>query len=340
VHDQKPDPLPLASEIVAGIPRPLAQVLQQALALDSDQRFVSVKAFWEALPTLPAHEGVVAPAFSTHAAEAFATSPIQEGVVEPASSLPVAEAITTSPIQEEVVAPAFSTQAEDEGRALLVRRVSPGKVLPERRKKTPRPWYKVHLLRGALLCALLFLLLSSGVWVWVTSSGHTIIPTIPTTRQGSTSTPSTPGKPQPTSQATILESPSAPGSYPSLSGVYNGNLQPVFPSPTSGTMIPFTLHIQHQDQMKVSGSFSAPSYKNGRFQNDTFIGVVTPSGQIQFTVIDASGSAALAFNGRITKSSSYPSPLGGDFHSCADVYGATCQASKGPLSGNWTVQQT
>jgi hypothetical protein len=100
------------------------------------------------------------------------------------------------------------------------------------------------------------------------------------------------------------------------------------------------LHIQHQEQQKISGSFTASAYKNGRFQDDRLTGIVTLSGQVQFTVMNASGSALLAFNGRLTKGPSSTSPSGGNFHSCADEYGAICQASKGPLSGYWVVQQT
>ena len=313
VHGQQPDPLPLASEIVPSIPRPLAQVLQQALALDPGKRFASVQAFWTALPTLPAQPGVVVSASSTPAADAFATSPIQEVVA----------------------APAFSVPAADELR-----------VLPDRRKKTRRPQHKALLSRKALLCTLLLLLLSTSVWAWVASSRHAAIPstarhvTIPSiVRQGPTGTPPASERAQPTSQATVAETPPTPD-YPSLSGVYNGALQPVFPPPTSGTTIPFTLHIQHQEQQKISGSFTASAYKNGRFQDDRLTGIVTLSGQVQFTVMNASGSALLAFNGRLTKSSSSSSPSGGNFHSCADEYGAICQASKGPLSGYWVVQQT
>jgi hypothetical protein len=145
----------------------------------------------------------------------------------------------------------------------------------------------------------------------------------------------------------VPEIPSTVGGYPSLSGVYTGNLLPTFPSSAAGTMIPFTLNIQHQSQQKISGSFSAPSYRNGRFQNDTVSGTVTPDGHVQFIVIDNSGNAVLSFHGRLTVDSSTSDPLGGGFSGCSDNQNnsisqssGSCQESQGPLSGTWTVDQS
>lgn len=318
VRDQQPDPLPLASQVIADLPRPLAQVLQQGLALEPDKRFASVKAFWEALLAPPTQEETSAPADLPPAADAPATSSMQEDASTPILAIPAGDEHST---------PTLAIPTED------VRSALPAGGTQARRSRSKKP-----LLRVALLCALALVLTSAGAWAWIANSNHITLPT--TARQGSPSTSLTPGQPQqPTSQATLPVSPTPPVSYPSLSGTYNGNLQPTFPPPRAGRTIPFTLHIQHQESQRISGSFTASSFKSDRFTGDLFTGLVSPSGQVQFTVLDASGSAILAFTGRLTKVSSSSAPPGGRFHSCAAENGAICLTSDGPLSGSWTVQQ-
>jgi serine/threonine-protein kinase len=52
VQRRKADPLASASKLAPGLPRPLAEALHRALALHPDERFQSVKAFWQALSAL------------------------------------------------------------------------------------------------------------------------------------------------------------------------------------------------------------------------------------------------------------------------------------------------
>lgn len=49
INKRKSDPLVLASKLEPAVPRPLANALHQALALDPARRFASVRAFWETL---------------------------------------------------------------------------------------------------------------------------------------------------------------------------------------------------------------------------------------------------------------------------------------------------
>lgn len=56
VNKRRSDPLILASKIAPGVPRPLAESLQKALALSPAERFRSVKEFWQALSLVPVIE--------------------------------------------------------------------------------------------------------------------------------------------------------------------------------------------------------------------------------------------------------------------------------------------
>ena len=53
---KRPDPLELASEIVPTIPVPIAEALQRAMAVNSNDRFASVKEFWDILRSYPIEE--------------------------------------------------------------------------------------------------------------------------------------------------------------------------------------------------------------------------------------------------------------------------------------------
>ncbi len=53
---KRPDPLELANEIVPTIPVSIAEALQKAMAVNSNDRFASVKEFWEILRSYPIEE--------------------------------------------------------------------------------------------------------------------------------------------------------------------------------------------------------------------------------------------------------------------------------------------
>lgn len=55
---RRADPLASANKIASAVPRPLAEVLQTALALNPAERFQSIKAFWQALSTSAIYGGV------------------------------------------------------------------------------------------------------------------------------------------------------------------------------------------------------------------------------------------------------------------------------------------
>lgn len=301
VNEGRPEPLPLACEIVPDVSLPLAEVLQQALALDPGQRFASAQAFWEELQTLPVQPSALTPVPLTPEGDEF--TPLlakNELKADPAVNPPATQSVES-------------------------------KEHPILRRRT-------LLFKGAIICVLLLL-----------SAGILSLAAIPAANQRTGNASQTPGGSRsasqtttpgaaPTGQATAPGSTPTLGGYPKMLKIYHGYLNPVFPPPTSGTMIFFTLHVQHQNHNKISGSFAAPAYKNGKLINSMFTGTVTLSGNVQFTVIDISGSAIFAFNGVLRNSSPYSSTLDGSFHSCADGYGAICIFSKGPLSGSWIMQ--
>ncbi len=61
VNRRRSDPLILASKIAPGVPRPLAEAIQKALALNPAERFRSIREFWQALSVVPVIEEKVPP---------------------------------------------------------------------------------------------------------------------------------------------------------------------------------------------------------------------------------------------------------------------------------------
>jgi len=96
--------------------------------------------------------------------------------------------------------------------------------------------------------------------------------------------------------------------------------------------------VQSQQQEQISGIFTAASHRNNLMQHNRFIGIITCTGQEQFTVMDACSHATFALAGRRTRAApDLPIFLAGQFHNCAVHYGTTCRASNGPLSTSWIV---
>jgi eukaryotic-like serine/threonine-protein kinase len=173
----------------------------------------------------------------------------------------------------------------------------------------------------AALCALLLLVAGLGTWAWVSAHSPGKPRTGATSGQQGTATP---GRLTP-----------APGSGKSLSllGTYKGRFN--FPEPS----ILFTLIIsQQQSQGQISGEFYS-SLLNG-----SITGTTDFANDVQWTVIDASGHAALIFSGgfnggfngtNLKKNDN----MAGYFFKCTPNQGPTCGSQEsGPGSGgSWTV---
>ncbi len=280
VNKKKADPLMLASKVTPDVHRPLAETLQKALALDPAERFPSIRAFWQALSTLPIIDQDATPVASKQ-------------------RTPIAAA--ASPADAE-----FPTLV---GSASNANPVKSGKRRP------------ALLPAVAALCALLLLVAGLGTWAWASAhSSSKRGPGTTSSRQGT----ATPGRLTPTL-----------GSSKSLSllGTYKGQFN--FPEPS----ILFTLIIfQQQSQGQISGKFYS-SLVNG-----SITGTTDFANDVQWTVIDASGNAALifrggfngGFNGTNLKKNDN---MAGYFFKCTPNQGPTCGSQEsGPGSGgSWTV---
>lgn len=275
------DPLILASKISSHIALPLAEVLQQAMSLDMQQRFVSARAFWEEL-------------------KLAANTPVSRPVTEP----PAPEKLPTSPTQE-------------------------NQASKTRRRLSP-------LLQVAIICAVLLLLCAAGTWIWAATHGYT---GTFLGAQGQT-TPSAGAASSLSVQPTGTSAPSTPAlsstidGRPNMLGVYNGHLVPL-----DEPYISFQLTIQHQEQERVSGTFTAPTYKDDHLKNATFSGTVDTSGKLDITVIGAAGDAILHMFGGLNNSSPYTYSLGGAFQSCQPGKGITCSPGGDPHAGSWTMER-
>lgn len=153
VSTQRPDPLPLANTLVPEIPSALARTLQQALALQQDERFSSVQAFWQALQA-SAHEAPPTPA-----PRAVSTS-------------------TPEPTSTPIPTPLPSAKVER----------APTEPPQEKQPQRPRP---VRFLQILLICIVLLLLLGTGIWLGGTgyhSGPAAALPPSPTATTGYTPT--------------------------------------------------------------------------------------------------------------------------------------------------------
>lgn len=173
----------------------------------------------------------------------------------------------------------------------------------------------------AALCALLLLVAGLGTWVW--ASAHS---------SGKPGSGAASGR-QGTATIGRLTPMPGTGKHLSLLGTYKGQFD--FPEPS----ILFTLIIsQQQSQGQISGEFYS-SLVNG-----SITGTTDFANDVQWTVIDASGNAALIFRGgfnggfngtNLNKNDN----MAGYFFKCTPNQGPTCgsQESGSGSGGGWTV---
>jgi hypothetical protein len=173
------------------------------------------------------------------------------------------------------------------------------------------------LLKVAITCAILLLLISAGAGFW--SSVHTQASTS-ATLSTPTSAPTQPAGHVPAATPTPTST-----HYPHMLGSYAGLLSPLGAS--TGNL---SLVIKQQQQSLISGTFSSPQ------QTGNFSGTVDVAGAIQFTVKNGSGATIYTFAGGLNGSPQLTDSMGGTFYSCTSAAGSSCQAGSN-LSGTWTL---
>ncbi len=268
LSSKRPDPLEPANVIVSTIPVPIVEILQRAMAVNSNDRFATIVEMWEALRSYPIEE------------------PKTDPVVDQVKPVEVTEILAS-----------FSALAPDTPPAL-----SPDNVLPpekvqkdvEARKRPGRLFY-------GLLTFVLFVFVTGGVFLtpgWLgAKSAHTLKAQYPLT---TSSTHTQSAKIQVT--PTVVVEPASPElkevtpapviSFPLLAQNYSG---PIHNTPAS---VDSTMSISQVKQSKgnIVGKLSVGP---GLLGDGDFTGTVTEDKKIQFLVPGNSGLLPLFFQGQV-----------------------------------------
>lgn len=305
VSRRKSDPLQLASKITPDVPRPLAEALQKALALDPAERFASIKEFWQALNT---------PSISDDAPVA--------PLARPATPIP----LPPTPAGIAALPTLIKNPASSEATSIA------------RPPHNPPPRHA--LLPGiTFLCSLLLVLIGVGTWAWATT--HTRGAASSTNQQSGPSgapviTSNTPGAGTPTPTSVF-------GQYPHMLGTYRGVLTDLNTNTNTNpaqSRINFSLIVKHQVLGQISGTFISIPYPNASFS-----GQIDTQANMEFTVINASGKAILKFYGgsNDVPGEAPISTLAGTFFSCLPGQGAACskletlQENSDTFYGSWNL---
>jgi len=175
--------------------------------------------------------------------------------------------------------------------------------------------------------ALLILLMGAGAWAW--GAVHQTNPPkiVVTATPGHASTPGTGGA-TPAHTSTIV--------YPVITGNYRGTF---WPANENKNTFDFTMLIKQQQEAFFNGTFVSPVSPT---QQDTVSGSIDSTGNLIWTVFDASGNAMLYFFGGLNGISSTQINTsdsgGGTYYECAHIKGKQCSRLDGPgHGGSWVL---
>jgi len=331
------DPLEPVNQLAPNIPQHIANVIHQAMAININERFASVDAFWQALHASP----LDAKSFASNNAD-IASEPT---IIAPATLIQ----------QKQYNAPHTPIVTSDNNAlsasagpitpippSMLIRdnsRPSQGEVRYARRERRKRPAALLFLVLIALLAVITGLLFATGVLPGMQSGPSTTVPpvkktgivatpgrtphTTPTTHPTATptNTPAPTATPTtaPTSAPTTAPT-SAPPSPVQLHSIYNGTINDDI-GPTTATM---QLTSVVQNGTAIQGQFVVNNPLQG---SNPFSGTVS-SNTVQFTVASYAGHLPLAFSGTVQANGS----ISGTYCS---VNASGCDNSQG--HGTWQV---
>lgn len=286
---KRPDPLEPANEIVPTIPVPIAEALQKAMAVNSNDRFASVKELWEILRSYP--------------------------IEEPTTDLAVEQIqLSDEAMQHDVVSmlPSFPDPAPDTPPVLHSASILTPAVVQSSLGKSKRP----RVLLYSLLTLLLFASIVSGALLSNGGLGAKSASNVKT-RHGlatpshqparvqttpSTAEPTAPAA-EPVATASIATPPAlkemtpnpviAPiAAFPLLSTGYSGSIHNT-PASVDSSM---TIAQIKQSNGNISGFLSLGP---GLLGSGNFNGTVTEDKKLQFLVPGYSGLLPLFFQGQI-----------------------------------------
>ncbi|GAC1349550.1 MAG: hypothetical protein NVSMB27_23750 [Ktedonobacteraceae bacterium] len=351
------DPLIPIDQLVPTIPKNVAESVQRAMSLHSNDRFPSIEHFWQTFDTYATANELPA-TFVTRStwSKAFAVS---HDISEITTAI---RAKKLSPLLPSLSSPSSSPQIPISPPPTTQPPITPPPITIARKRKR----FPIIL---ALLLAL-FVALSSGVGLWFLF-GHSQIPLPVTPTLGPSFTPGlttstttspipdptnistsvvisgrvlpthTPTMPStsisptpvpPTTIPTAVPTPRprptptpTPNPYPRLAGIYHGTIVDTTPSPNITTGM--SLSSISQNNGNISGYFTvnAPLVGSG-----PFTGTIDSNKYIQFTVQSYHGNAPLYFWGFVQQNSS----LQGQY--CSLDQSGHCSAYVG-AGGYWSV---
>lgn len=298
------DPLEPVNVLIPEIPQHIADAIERAMAINSNDRFATVEEFWQALAPDAIAEEDPAPAV----------------LVEPAVLLnePDADAVLTSSV---------APDSEE-----LMHNETPEVRIHRTRRPVPFMFVLAALILVGLLAGVIF-----GLSGWSRSEG-TSVPAAkaPSTQSIRHSTPSilltptvrlkpTPAtKNHPTPISTSQLSPPPAATFPSLVVGYNGSISDQFTNPSTDTTM--SLSSIQQRGSSISGYFSVGQ---GLIGSGNFNGSVTIDKKIQFLVPGNGSIPPLFFQGQIQKNGT----LLGTY--CSQQNGQCNQANGG--FGTWKI---
>ncbi|GCE12087.1 hypothetical protein KTT_19460 [Tengunoibacter tsumagoiensis] len=294
------DPLDLATAVVPTLPPAVAEILQRAMAVNSQDRFATVEEFWDALQNVP-HLPLV---------------PKEDPITDPGLDLELetqAHSLEQSDILSLIASPTCAPATPLSLPPLLVRPSRP------RGQVVLRTTSLIAMMLVVMLVALsLGLALGTNAW-W--DKHHLQVSRAPVSVPTHSSS-SSPLLKQPSPALT----PSPPASdqtvYPQLQTSYYGNIHDA-PAASDSTM---ALSLIQQSGSLISGYFSAGL---NLMSDGKFTGTVGNDRKIQFRVSIQNTMLPLVFAGRIQADGS----ISGAYCSMENNH---CNYTKGGY-GNWSV---
>ncbi|SRR5579884_2133615 len=269
------DPLLKVNALVPTLTGELAEVLAQAMAINSDDRYASVEEFWQALQACQVDDTVD---------EILSKQPVEETPLSPVTPSPaiiVRRLPQPSRPQKWLIATLCGVVLI----ALLSGVVWGAGLLPSAQQRD-----RLAITPTASVAV-------QSPTITAISTQQTVM-TTPTTHVVTSPSP-TPVAATPTTPPTVSPSQTVAATYPLLTMRYDGTISNKFTTPSTDTSM--SLSQLQQNGAAIRGYFSVGA---GLVGNGNFTGTVTTDNKIQFLVPSYSGLLPLFFTGQIQKDGS------------------------------------
>jgi eukaryotic-like serine/threonine-protein kinase len=286
------EPLVPVNKVVPEIPQHVADAIERAMSINSNDRFATVEEFWQALePDAIAEE-------------------------EPAPAAIVAPVVVANERSLSIMTPPVPPNSEE----LLPNETPQVRIHRTQRRPVPFALVLAILILVGLLAGVFF-----GLSGWLSSEGGTAVSKVsstPTVKQPAKPVATVPRQSTPVTHSPTPKPPPTPtltATYPHLVVSYSGGISDQFTNPSTDSTM--ALSSIQQNGSSIRGYFSVGE---GLIGSGNFNGSVTIERKIQFLV--ASGSVApLFFQGMVqqngTLSGSYCSQQNGQCNKAMGGFG-------------------